>query len=343
MSDVKLDLKFGRSHLLRQVGRQSIWGRRGLLKANALWLPLSVFLLTDSGRHDPRSPLLLIPIFLCVMSWILVSILTNDLSDSRIDRASGKERWISSIPRAGAVGIIIILLLGGLGLLLAFRSPEGAVWSYAAAILLGLSYSLRPFHFKGHGILGVFVYSLSCALAYALMPGAWLKAGWMALSLAGTVVFLDKWVNLLFHQIIDHEADSKGKIRTYAVRAGLDSARRILCGMEGLASLGMLAVLAYIAVHSGDWRVVILSVVGVSFAAAAAFAGLASKRSKMRTALVSELSWVYLGLTFAVFRVLPLVLLWTLALESKALWWALGAALVMLAAESWQSLRYRYG
>ena len=326
----------------RQVGRQSIWGRRGLLKANAAWLPLSVFLLTDSARIDPQRTLWLIPIFLCVMSWILVSILANDLSDRQTDRASGKERWISSLPMAGAIAILMILLAGSLGLILTFRSPVAVRWVYTGAVLTGLSYSLRPFHFKGWGVWGILVYSLSCALAYAAIPGVWMKAGPVALGLAGAVVFLDKWVNLLFHQIIDHEADSKGKIRTYAVRAGLDSARRILCGMEGLASLGMLAVLAYIAVHSGEWRVVILSVVGVSFAAAAAFAGLASKRSKMRTALVSELSWVYLGLTFAVFRVLPLVLLWTLALESKALWWALGAALVMLAAESWQSLRYRY-
>ncbi len=329
-------------HFLKQIGRQSIWGRRGLLKANTAWLPLSVFLLTDPAPIDPRRTIWLIPIFLCIMSWILVSILANDLSDLWIDRASGKERWVSSLPTAGAVAILIVLVAGGLGLVLAFQSHEAVRWAYAGAVLTGLSYSLQPFHFKGRGVWGILVYSLSCALAYVAIPGAWLKAGPSALALAGAAVFLDKWVNLHFHQVIDHAADAAGEIGTHAVRAGPDAARGSLRVFEGLASIAMGSILVYAALNSDVWRMPLLLLTGGGFAAAAVFTRSASKRSATRTDLTRELSWVYLGLTFAVFRILPLVLLAKLALETDSLWWAFGAALVMLAAESWQSFRYRY-
>ena len=65
----------------------------------------------------------------------------------------------------------------------------------------------------------------------------------MALLVAA--VFSDKWVNLHFHQIVDHQSDSSAQTRTYAVEVGPERARQTLLPLAYLSSLIMLATLAY--------------------------------------------------------------------------------------------------
>ena len=65
-------------------------------------------------------------------------------------------------------------------------------------------------------------------------------------------------------------------------------------------------------------------------------------RGERPQSLAKELPWHYLGLTYAVFRVIPLILLVHLALREPALWTLVAAAAVWTLVESWHSIRYRY-
>ena len=320
---------------------EALWGRRGLLKINTLWLPIAVLLAENSAGNAP--PLaVLASIALVVTTWIFLSTLTNDLSECRQDRAAGKRRWICSLPPVVSWGILLALPAGGWSILVLSKSPAGAKWAYGLAVLLGIIYSLKPLRLKERGLWGIAGYSLSCSLAYAVLPWAWLKSGGTAILFLWAAVFADKWVNLHFHQVIDRAADISGGFRTYAVRAGLEKARRSLRWSAGSASAALLALFIYIIMVFPDERSLIGFAAGI-FAAAWIFYILrAYVRRARNNALLQELPWHYLGLTLFILRVLPVILWAILALKNRSLWPAFVAVAVTVAAESWLSFRYRY-
>ncbi|MEW5900538.1 MAG: UbiA family prenyltransferase, partial [Acidobacteriota bacterium] len=323
--------------LWRQVAKQSVWGRRGIAKASSLWLPLVLIL----GPFIPGNPSLLwnvFRIFFIVVLWESASILANDLSDCRADLAAGKRRWICSLSRQTASAIIILLVASGWLFLLLFKSPLATIGAYSGSIFLGLAYSIPPLRFKERGGLGILAYSLACTLAYVFIPWTWVGARALSLLILTPAVFLDKWVNLHFHQVLDFPADSTGHTLTYAVRAGIEPATRRLQFAAALASLSFLAVMAWSVSLFPAWSLIILtSAVGTTLAGAA-FVRLRRAQASSQTALLRELPWFYLSLTFAVFRVLPLVLLAGMALLESRLWAAFGLAFLVIAAES----RYLY-
>ena len=67
-----------------------------------------------------------------------------------------------------------------------------------------------------------------------------------------------------------------------------------------------------------------------------------ARRRAEHTALVEELPLHYLGLTCALFRVVPAVLLLRLALDEPGLRWPAALFAVLLAVEAWHLVGYRY-
>ena len=116
------------------------------------------------------------------------------------------------------------------------------------AVVIGLLYSVRPVRLKERGLGGVAAYGIICAIAYAVVPWAWLGAAWRVLAILAAVVFLDQSVNLHFHQVLDYQADRGRSSGTYAVRAGLEAARRTLRPAAGLAFVCMLGILLFLGV-----------------------------------------------------------------------------------------------
>ncbi len=327
--------------LLKQVGRQSIWGRRGLLKANTLWLPLAIHLAEDS-KASSLSFRSLELIFAAVICWIFTSILANDFGECRQDRSAGKSRWICRIPAGAAQAIIIIFAGAGLAVVFRFARASEPKWIFLGAVLLGLGYSLRPTRLKERGIGGLFGYSLACAFAYAALPLTWLKSGIVVFSVSTVAVFLDKWVNLHFHQVIDYPTDLAIDTKTYAVRAGSQRAQRSLRRFAVLATLALLAVVGY-----GLLIVTRQSLLAGLFSGAVGFSCvtvifLARDLPGLANALTRVLPWFYLAMTLFAFRVFPLILVGRLAIKDGSFVPVFLIALVMLAAESWQSFRYRY-
>jgi len=154
-------------------------------------------------------------------------------------------------------------------------------------------------------------------------------------------VLLDKWVNLHFHQVISYEEDRTSGTLTYSVAVGLERARRSLKWISRLTSLWLLATLVFVVLSTPTWRGAIGGA-GVAVVLAACLYARKQRRSPDETTeLLRELPWPYLGLTYALFRIIPLILLARLAASEPTMWGVFGAVASLVALESWQSLRYQ--
>jgi 1,4-dihydroxy-2-naphthoate octaprenyltransferase len=328
-----------RPPLWKQIVQQSLLGRRGVGKTGTLWLPIAVVLSSQPEIASEDTWLGCMLLFVASAFRTQALILANDLTDQSEDRLTGKDRWIWRLSPVAGIAVVVFLLASGVAIFLVTHMLA-ALTAYAGAAVLGLLYSLRTARFKERGLAGLIVYSAACALAYVVVPWAWFDSTWLVGGLPLAAVFLDRWVNLHFHQIIDYESDLAGRNETYAVRSGLDRARHTLQWAAGLASVALLAVLIWLAVH----RTSLQPVAGVGLAAAVA-AGLHARAEARRgrgSLLIREVAWHYLGLTFALFRLLPPVLFARLALFDPMLWIPAGATAVTSLLEARLSLRYRY-
>jgi 4-hydroxybenzoate polyprenyltransferase len=330
----------GSAPLAWQALRQSVLGRRGLVKTASVWLPLAVLASALEPDALGGSVATCLLAFVAVACWGQASILANDIADRDEDLAAGKERWIAhlSLP---AGGLVVTALVGAGALALVLPgAPAGTLVAYGVAVALGLLYSIRPIRFKERGLLGPLAYSLSGALACVAVPWAWLGSGPLVLAVLGPAVLLDKRVNLQFGQVEQFEADRAQASGTYAVRVGLGRARRTLRWEAALASAAMVAVVAFVAVGVPSARVGVVAASAGVVIGAVAFARLAGRGGELHSPLVGELPGFYLGLTFAVFRILPPLLFARLAGSEPLMWIPGGMAALSAALESAYLARY---
>ncbi len=329
--------------LWKHILRESIWSHRGIIKVSTLLLPISVILaLEDPSQTSSGSFTALLAILLTVSCWILVSTLANDLTDAKEDRIAEKTRWINRLPVLLRAGVVLLLFGIGLSATLFSLDPITTAGVYVLALTIGFLYSVKPPRLKEHGIWGLPAYSLACALGYAVLPWSWLGGPWKWLLLMAPAVFLDKWTNLHFHQVIDLPSDLKGGIDTYAVRVGIDRARKTLRGAAALSSLASLVVLSALFQKLPEWRAAILLAAAGTVLGCGVYARLARRSPQNETSLTRELPWFYLGITYAVFRVLPLVLMIRLSMQNPNMRPAAALTIFILLIESLFFLRYRY-
>ncbi len=315
----------------------TVWGPRGLIKLSHLWLPLAA-LLTAQGVEAGAAWADCLIIALVVGCWTQVCILANDLVDTDEDRSAGKMRWIAQLPAGVGTAVVgVMLAAGALAAGLLAPSPR-ALLAYAAAVVLGLAYSVRPVRLKERGALGPLGYALSAMLAFVCVPWAWLGGEARIVWLLSVAVLLDKWVNLRFHQVVDHAADSAASVQTQAVAMGAETVRAQLSRDAWAAALCLIATGAYMVIDLPAGRALPAALAGVAVAGATAYAVL---RRRAGTSLTAELPALYLGATFGVLRVLPLALLARLALRGPGLWVVFCTAAVFTVLESVRSLRYR--
>jgi 1,4-dihydroxy-2-naphthoate octaprenyltransferase len=236
----------------------------------------------------------------------------------------------------------VLFFAVGLGIQIIEGSWQSTL-AYAGAMVFGLGYSLKPMHFKVRGAWGIFAYSLACALAYAVVPFFWTGAELIWLAILFPVVMLDKWVNLHFHQIIDYDADLGRGIATLAVRSGKAKARIWLKTVSTSSSIVFVVVFLFIIREfPTEWFVLTFLLGAVVLAGSFLITRITKSRASETTSLVQELSWFYLGTTLALFRMLPLILIFRLGLQDQRMWIPFAVASILLGLESLYNLRYRY-
>ena len=297
---------------------------RGILKMSQVWLPLSL-ILVGGTRMNPHvqvyAPLYLIAAVLCKG---LSSILINDLTDREIDRRAGKERWITSIPLPAGILIPALLLAAGFLALIKAGGDVPVFISFTATLLLGILYSLKPVRFKDRGIWGVLAYSLSAAILNVIVPWTLFRpASLLLLPLLFTVVFGDKLVQILFHQVADFDSDSAEKVKSFAVTAGWGKADRILRFLLNMA-IAADAVLLFTILFEMKEHPLFLWLAGLScllgVAASGLYVRIISKKYRTSTELTERLPWTYLGLSYVLFYVIPPLLLFMLAWRKPEMW-----------------------
>ncbi len=323
-----------------QIAGETLWGRRGLVKTISLSLPLAVMLSTGWRDGGQAKWLTCLGLYAGVGCWCLACILANDLADRRQDQAADRRRWIVGLP--GGMGVLAVTLLIGVGVLtlLLIGAGRPALGAYLAAAVLGVSYSVRPTRFKRRGVLGLLAYSFSAMLAFVAVPWSLLEGGLPALAVLGLAVLLDKWVNLHFHQVVDRQADGEAGVQTLAVRMGPDRARWWLQWTASLACLSMVGVVALSAVSVPSWRLAIAGTSAGAVFAVGMYAGCIRRFRERESALLRELPWTYLGLSYTAFRILPLVLLARLAVREPTMWVVFGVVALLVGLESRHALRY---
>jgi hypothetical protein len=333
-----------KSSLWKHIARESLLGNRGLTKAVMVFLPWSVLRTLSEGRPVPGGDAAgFFRILAVVVGWILVSILANDLADRPDDRSAGKTRWINRLPFPAA-GLVLLGLYGaGLAIIMGSRSSLKTVAAYAAASALGLLYSLEPIRFKKRGAWGILFYGLAGTAAYAVLPWTWMGGSAGALAVLAPAVFLDKWINVHFHQIVDYECDLGLGTMTYAVRSGLFRARSTLRKVGGFAALWFAGAIIFVSLNlTPAWKEIIPAAAALVILGGALYSASSRRKVGKGTSLVRELPFLYLGLSYALFRAIPIILMVRLAFRNPALATAAAAVIILVGAESLFVFSYRY-
>jgi 4-hydroxybenzoate polyprenyltransferase len=275
----------------------------------------------------------------------MFSIQINDICDKKEDDAAGKMRWIGYLPKYMGIIISILLIMAGLTTVILASGSIKVILSYTATILLGLFYSLRPVRFKERGIWGLFVYALAATIIYVLVPWTWFDSSLILLIFLFSTVMSDKWVQLNFHQIVDYHADLKNGTQTFAVRVGLKRTRSILQLASLFASFSMLSVLVYatfFVIEEKMLQIIILVMSTAIVAVSGIHVKILNKKTKSSSNLIKELPWIYLGLTYLLFCVIPPVGFIFLALKEPLMWIIVVLSALSLLGISLHSISYKY-
>lgn len=322
-----------------------LFGQRGITKMSHLWLSVAVILLLGSVSDLKEDFFISLYLFFVVLFKVMFSIQVNDLCDKQSDEAVGKRRWIFHLPLFAGIAISLGLIVAGFAIIILTNGSIQVILAYSTSILFGLFYSLPPVRFKERGIWGLMAYALAATLIYVLVPWVWLGSSLVLLVFLVATVYLDKWVQLNFHQIVDYQADLKNQVQTYAVKVGLEQTRNTLRMAALLASLSMLLLLIYILFFSIPEtlpKIALAATVILIVAASSIYTRILKKNTKQASDLVRELPWIYLGLTYLVFCLLPPVVFFYLALKEPLMGVVTALSALSLLGISWHSIRYKY-
>lgn len=276
-----------------------------------------------------------------VLCKVMFSIHINDLSDREEDDAAGKKRWILTLPRSMGIFLSILVIAAGIIVVILASGSILVITPYTATILLALAYSLKPLRFKERGISGIIVYAAAATVIYVIVPWTWFGSNPSLLLFLILVVFSDKWVQLHFHQIVDYNVDLKTGTQTYAVRVGLERARatlQIAALAASLLMIGLLSFFLFFLQHGSSIRVVILAIATSIIATSGIFA----RKKKNWSILIQELPWIYLGLTYLTFCLLPPIILAYSALREPLIWILVILSILSFLGISRHSIKYKY-
>ena len=116
--------------------QETLFGRRGLVKAAHACLPLGVAASLNPSLELARLGAACLMVLLVAGCWAQAAILANDLADSAEDAAAGKRRWVREVPRAAGWAVVAFVVAVGAFVLLA-AGRRGALVAYGAAGLRG--------------------------------------------------------------------------------------------------------------------------------------------------------------------------------------------------------------
>jgi|CXWL01.1.fsa_nt_gi hypothetical protein len=175
--------------------------------------------------------------------------LINDITDIADDAAAGKANWLIGRTRTPAIlGILACLAAGG-----AFgwhmRAQPLLLGLYGGSWIAFTLYSLPPFRFKARGVAGIISDTSGANLLPVLFAAAiatnvaGAEQDWLWLSAVGGWAFAYGLRGILWHQLVDAEADHIGGVGTFVQRHGPKAAQRLGKWIAAPLELGTFALI----------------------------------------------------------------------------------------------------
>lgn len=322
--------------VLRRFVAETLWGNKGVCKVNKVWLGLSFFMVVNVERGVAVDTAEVLMVLLAVTCWSLSGFWINDLADERVDAAAGRPTSaICLLPRPVAIALIILVAAVGVGCVLFYSHSGGALLCYALALVIGYTYSLRPVRFKDRERWGLWAFTLCVVLACVCFPWFWLRPGFLSLAVIFPIVFADEWIKIYGHEVQDYQDDTSALSKTHVVALGIERARSILRIQAHVALTVLVAGVILIGALGGADVIPGIGATLVGAAASAVYGRLARMKNPESSSLVRSLPLSYLGLSYAVSRILPVLLLLQQTLKKPSVGLVLLVACFLIAIETW--------
>lgn len=200
--------------------RAGEWWEHKLAPTLALFYATSLSLGAGIAELAPAILLLLAAL---IPGAAYVSII-NDLADREDDRRAGKANRMAAAPRGLAWLAVGLPLAAGLAVAWHWRDDPLLLGFYLAAWVSFTLYSVPPFRLKARGLAGLAADAsgahlfptlvavvLACRASEAAPDPLWLAG-------AGLWAFAHGLRGILWHQLLDSEADEAGGVRTFVQR-----------------------------------------------------------------------------------------------------------------------------
>jgi 4-hydroxybenzoate polyprenyltransferase len=311
--------------------------RGPLYKSTLLLAPALFMALIEPAGAVPTG--IIGGLFFNYLLFLLFAYTVNDQADRVADLRAGKERLIGRLPP----GVVRILIFGFAIANLAVGYGVAGRSSYLAwlgvGLLCGWSYSAPPLRLKGRKYASVLFPPLLGKVIPILMAAALLgRSGWWLWGLMVCEATKNA-IDILFHQVVDYEADQAADARTYAVCRGKEAAIGALRALSyaGVAAAAMTGLIYGIFIPEYRWAGAVILAGG--------FLGIPiGKRvcSESRNPLIRLLPLSYLWFGAAVFMMAPLVLSAIAALRAPSYAALFVAISLITVSQTWFYLRYRY-
>lgn len=193
-------------------------------------------------------PSLLLLLAALVPGAVYVSVL-NDLTDRDEDAKAGKVNRMAGASLSLALATMVPAVAAGLAVAWAWRADPLLLGFYLAAWTAFTLYSLPPFRLKARGLAGLAADASGAHLFPTLVAAvfafraAGAPADYLWLSAVGLWAFGTGLRGILWHQLLDREADEAAGVRTFVQR--VPRARALALG-HYLAWPAELAALAFL-------------------------------------------------------------------------------------------------
>jgi 4-hydroxybenzoate polyprenyltransferase len=223
------------------------WRNLGILRYNAIWQNLSALFYIGFVENLFSAVFLVHVLAFMLFSTFMTGYgyLANDLSDMDLDRMHGKANAFQNMSRSKAVFVVISMLLIGSLFAIPFwqRSQFWVVW--IIWVFVATCYSIPPLRLKERGSWGL----LATIIAQQTLPTTLLFASFGNLASLGALCFI-VYATIrgassdISHQMRDWINDVQTQTRTFAVRHGVETTKKIyaLCLESERVSIGLILI-----------------------------------------------------------------------------------------------------
>lgn len=197
--------------------------------------------------------------------YFMYGFLINDFFDMPYDIAAGKKRAVHELPKIVFIAIILVVVfISALHLL--YLKESLYIVTYVVSYILATLYSAPPIRFKNRGLSGIVVNGLIEKMLPVLAVFAFFTHFGMDTLIFLATSFFVGIVDIITHQIYDHEDDLRNGIRTFVVNVGIDKGLKIFKNFINPFSAALIITLFFLIFIKVPYSIFIATLVFITYA-----------------------------------------------------------------------------